>query len=197
MQISKYPLLLTIVGFIYLSAVFFFVLYFYNIQDLICFEVILAYHFYVVLIVVPLSYLFGLTVHKIINEIIVPYLLRKKWSRRILIFLRIHKLSERKYPTKDEFFTDGEFYLLQHGSQGLLDKILSGTGIFYSSRILFLGFLLLGVSLFCWLEDYYWEVLLLFILLSVITLFIYWNSKSIEKIKNDAIQFLKDEKNKG
>jgi hypothetical protein len=78
MQTSKYPLLLTIVGFIYINVIFFFILLIYNVKDLMFLEKILAYHFYVILILIPLSYLIGLTVHKMINEIIVPYLLEKK-----------------------------------------------------------------------------------------------------------------------
>jgi hypothetical protein len=193
MQTSKYPLLLTIVGFIYINVIFFFILLIYNVKDLMFLEKILAYHFYVILILIPLSYLIGLTVHKMINEIIVPYLLEKKITYKILRRLKLcNEKSVNKYNIKDDF------YFQQYANQNLFNKIQSGIGIFYASRLLFVGFILLTFSLFFWLwqNNYRCDITILFFVLALLTHFIYRKSRKANDIRIEAIKFLKNENSK-
>ena len=192
MKTSNFPVLITIVGFVYLTAIFFGILNYLNKYDLCFIKDILSYNIYVILIVIPLSYLIGLTVHLIINQISIPWLLKRKTIKKI----RMSVL--KKFNSSNEFIEykiEDDFYLQQYANQNLYIKIQTGIGIFYAIRILSFGFISLGFSLLYWFHpyNYRWGIFGLCLFLSIISFFIYMNSRKADDTKNKAVKFLKDE----
>jgi hypothetical protein len=185
MDISKSTVLTTMVGFIYLLGIFFWIILLFGIPNLCFLSIALPYSAYIVLIILPVSYICGVTAYMLINELLVPAILRKLKC--------VHNHTERQ---------NYEFYLLQYASEPFLNSIQIKVGLFYAFRSLFVGLLFLMLSSFLWLNRtdnmlaYIALVTLSLLLIMVLFAYIRWR-KPIDTIIDDAVKFLKtQEKNK-
>ena len=141
MTSPRFWIAITVGGFPYVAAAFFFLLWLFHVHDLRCVEPLFQYTTYTSVSVIVLSYIFGFSAHLLLQKL--------RWSKPgTWIFKRLFpkKTSEKLTAKKEaQLFENTDDYVLRHLG------FLYATQVVY--RLLFVGLGILAIVLWIWLAS--------------------------------------------